>query len=556
MRKKFKGGLLATAFVFVASTSLMVIPSVLAPATAGAVSQVPLNLANEQGELWSCAFNPFVPTSSPYSVGLTYETLDFVDALNNAAVTPWLATAYAWSNGNKTLTFTIRSGVKWSDGTPFTAADVVYTFNLLKKFPALDTDAVWSVLSSVAQKGANQVVLNFKAPSVPFFYYVADQVPIVPEHIWSKIKNPVTDVISNPIGTGGYVMSKCTPQNIEWTANPNYWQAGKAVVKTVNMPAFLSNNTCNEYLATGQSQWGSQFIPNIKSYYVAKKPGNSYWFAPVANVVLFPNLTVAPLNDVAVREAISYGINRAKVSTIGEYGYEPPGNQAGIVSPTFSGWTSSAATTKIGSGYDPAKAKSVLEADGYKMGSDGFFSKNGKKLALAISTNGGYSDWVASMQVVAQELMKVGIDATVETPSAGTFYANLYAGRYQLAYNAESGGPTPFYEMRQWLYSKNSAPIGTAASSNWERFNSPAVDKLLNQYFTTTSSATQHSIVDQLENVMVTQFPVIPVLEEVDWFQFNSKDFTGYPSPKNPYAQAGLYNEPDWGYVLDNLKPL
>ena len=556
MRKKFKGSLLATAFVFVASTCGMVISSALAPATASAVTQVPLNLANEQGALWSCAFNPFIPTSSPYSVGLTYETLDFVDSLQSGKVTPWLATAYAWSNANKTLTFTIRSGVKWSDGTALSAADVAYTFNLLKKNAALDTNAVWSVLSSVKQKGTNQVVFNFKAPAVPFFFYVAGQVPIVPQHIWSKIKNPVTNAISNPIGTGGYIMSKCTPQNILWTSNTSYWQTGKAVVKTVNMPAFLSNNTCNEYLATGQSQWGSQFIPNIKSYYVAKKPGNSYWFAPVANVALFPNLTVKPLSDVAVREAISYGVNRSKVSTIGEYGYEPPASQDGIVSPTFASWTNSAAVKTAGTSYNPAKAKSVLEADGYKMGSDGFFAKNGKKLALTIITNGGYSDWVASMQVVEQELVKVGIDATLQTPAANTFYADLYAGKYQLAYNAESGGPTPFYEMRQWLYSKNSAPIGTAAASNWERFNSASVDKLLNKYFTTTSSAAQHTIVAQLEKVMVTQFPVIPVLEEVDWFQFNSKDFTGYPSAKNPYAQAGLYNEPDWGYVLDNLKPL
>jgi len=554
--KKFKGGLLATAFVFVASTCLMVIPAALTPAVASAAAQVPLNLANEQGALWSCAFNPFVPTSSPYSVGLTYETLDFVDSLQSGKVTPWLATDYAWSNSNKTLTFTIRSGVKWSDGTAFTPADVVYTFNLLKQNTALDVNAVWSVLSSVAAKGTNQVVFNFKAAAVPFFFYVAGQVPIVPQHIWSKITNPVTNAITNPIGTGGYVMSTCTPQNIKWTANPSYWQTGKAVVKTVNMPAFLSNTTCNEYLATGQSQWGSQFIPNIKSYYVAKKPGNSYWFAPVANVALFPNLTVKPLNDVAVREAISYSINRSKVSTIGEYGYEPPANQDGVVSPTFASWTSSAAVKTAGTSYNTAKAKSVLVADGYKMGSDGFFAKNGKKLALTIITNGGYSDWVASMQVVAQELQKAGIDATLQTPAANTFYANLYAGKYQLAYNAETGGPTPFYEMRQLLYSKNSAPIGTAAASNWERYNSPSVDKLLNQYFTTTSSASQHAIVAKLENVMVTQFPVIPVLEEVDWFQFNSKDFTGYPSPKNPYAQAGLYNEPDWGYVLDNLKPL
>ena len=157
---------------------------------------------------------------------------------------------------------------------------------------------------------------------------------------------------------------------------------------------------------------------------------------------------------------------------------------------------------------------------------------------------------------MAQELGKVGIDATPETPSATTFASDVYTGNYQLAYDVESGGPTPFYEMRQWLFSKNSAPEGKAASTNWERFDSSSVDTLLNSYGSTTSAATQHTIINQLENVMVTQFPVIPILEEVDWFQYNSKDFTGFPSKTNPYAQPGLYNEPDWGYVLDNLKPV
>jgi peptide/nickel transport system substrate-binding protein len=524
---------------------------------AGAATQVPLNLANEQGQLWSCAFNPFVPTSLPYSVGLTYETLAFVNSLQSGKVTPWLATNYAWSNGNKTLTFTIRPGVKWSDGTPFSAADVVYTFNLLKKNAALDINAVWSVLSGVKQLGSNKVVFSFKSAAVPYFYYVAGQVPIVSQRVWSKITNPVTNPISHPVGTGGYLMSKCTPQNIQWTNNSHYWQAGHAVVKTVNMPAFLSNNTCNEYLATGQSQWGSQFIPSIQSYYVAKKPGNSYWFPPVANVALFPNLTVTPLNDVAVRKAISFGINRATVSKIGEYGYEPPASQTGIVSPTYGSWKSSAASAVVGkTGYDQAKAKAALKADGYKMGSDGYFSKKGKKLSFSIITNGGYSDWVATVQVISNELKSVGIQATVLPQASNTFYANVYSGNYQMAYNVETGGPTPFYEMRQWLYSKNSAAIGKPAASNWERFNNAAVDGLLNQYGATTSSALQHSIVNKLQNYMVTQFPVIPVLEEVDWFQYNSKAFTGFPSASNPYAQPGLYNQPDWGYVLDNLKPL
>ncbi len=531
----------------------LVLTQSLIPTSANA-AQVPLNLANEQGMLWPCSFNPFNPSSAPYSVGVTYETLSFVNSLQSGKSTPWLATSSTWSNSNKTLTFTIRDGVKWSDGTALTSGDVAYTFNLLKKNPALDINAVWSVLSSVTASG-NNVTMQFAQSAVPYYYYIAGQVPIVSQSVWSKIANPVTDPIKNPIGTGGYIMSKCTPQNIQWTNNPNYWQSGKAVVKVVNMPAFLSNDTCNQYLATGQSQWGSQFIPSIESYYVKKKAGNTYWFPPVANVSLFPNLTVPGLNDVAVRKAISYGIDRVAVNNIGEYGYEPAASQTGVVTPTFSSWLDAASSTAIGKSYDPAKAESILKAAGYAKDAKGIYAKAGKELAFTLSTNGGYSDWVAAMQVVATQLGKIGIKITVAPIAASTFYSNLYAGKYQLAYNAESGGPTPFYEMRQWLYSKNSAPIGTAASSNWERFSDPAVDKLLDQYGATTDSASQHSITNQLQQVMVNQLPVIPVLEEVDWFQYNSKAFTGYPSPSNPYAQPGLYNIPDWGYVLDNLKP-
>jgi peptide/nickel transport system substrate-binding protein len=555
--KKYKVGLATSALVLVASTITVVGPSVVGLTVANAApSQAPLNLANEQGALWSCAFNPFVPASLPYSFGLTYESLDFVNALQNGKVTPWLASAYAWSNSNKTLTFTIRSGVKWTDGVALSAADVVYTFDLLKKNPALDLNSVWSVLTSVTQSGS-KVILNFKSAAVPYFFYVAGQVPIVPEHIWSKIANPVTSIISKPVGTGGYIMSSCSGENIQWKANPHYWQKADAQIKVVNMPAFLSNNTCNEYLAQGKSAWGSQFIPNIKSYYVAKKAGNTYWFPPVANVVLFPNLTVPGLNDAKVRQAISYAINRSTISKIGEYGYEPAGSQTGIVTPTFSSWVSSSATSAIGSssGYDTTKAAAILTADGYKKGSDGIWAKGGKKLEFTLTTNGGYSDWIASMQVLSQQLTTFGIKITLQTPAANTFYANLYAGKYQLAYNAEAGGPTPFYEMRQWLFSKNSAPIGTAASSNWERYSNPTTDALLAQYGTTTSVATQKSIVAKLESVMVNQAPVIPVLEEVDWFQYNPTTINNFPTSTNPYAQPGLYNQPDWGYVLDKLAP-
>src|SRR5580658_380187 len=95
-----------------------------ASASSGSSASGTLTISNESGELWPCSFNPFNPAVAGEAAGFVYEPLVFVDTLENAKTTPWLASSYAWSNGNKVLTFTIRKGVKWSDGVPLTAADV------------------------------------------------------------------------------------------------------------------------------------------------------------------------------------------------------------------------------------------------------------------------------------------------------------------------------------------------------------------------------------------------------------------------------------------------
>src|SRR5713101_7100518 len=406
-----------------------------------------LTIDNESGGTWTCDFNPFNLSYISDSLGNVYEPLVFVNTLQNAKVTPWLATSYAWSNGNKTLTFTIRKGVKFSNGTPLTAADVVYTFNLLKANKTLDINSVWSVLSSVTQQGSNQVVMTFKAPAVTYFYFIADQVGIVSQKVWSKVANPVTYTDHNPVGTGAFTVSSktCTPQNIKYTANPNYWQPGLPKVGTVNYPSFLTNDTANTYLANGQAQWGGQFIPNIQKFYTSKSPNYHYWFPPVANVSLFINLKNPILKNLAVRQAMAYGINRQKASTIGEYGYEPASNQAGIVTPTFSSWldTSQAAAFGNNYSYDPAKAISILTAAGFKRGSDGIFAKGGQKLSFSIINNGGYSDWVAAVQTIQQSLKAVGIQVTPQNLASTSWQSKVYAGQFQLAYNSETGGPSP-----------------------------------------------------------------------------------------------------------------
>ncbi len=515
-----------------------------------------VTISNENGALWTCGFNPLLGSDQLLAFGFVYEPLVYVNPLQNGKATPMLATSWKWGAGNKSLTFTIRSNVKWNDGTPMTAADVAYTFNLMKKFPALDLPGVWSVLSSVTASG-NQVTMDFKAPAVPDFYYIADQTPIMPEHVWSKIANPVTYANPHPVGTGPYKVNPCTGQNVTYTANPNYWQPGLPKVKKVEYPAFTSNNTANDQLANGQAQWGSQYIPNIKEFYTAKSPNFHYWFPPTVNVSVVPNLTNPLLANVKVRQAISYAIDRAKVSSIGESSYEPPANQAGIVTPTFTSWLDTSLATKYHYTYDAVKAKQILASAGFKMGSDGIMANSkGQKLSFSIINIGDYSDWVASVQVIQQNLKAVGIQVTPDNLTNTAFTAALYAGKYQLAYyDQQSFGPGPYYELRNWLLSTNSAPIGQTAASNYERYKNPATDQLLNSYAATTSTTEQHTIVNQLQQVMLADLPIIPVVEAVDWYQYSTANHSGWPTPGNPYAQPSAYAFPDMEQVLLHLTP-
>jgi peptide/nickel transport system substrate-binding protein len=514
-----------------------------------------LTISNESGQLWSCGFNPLNPSDTQLSAGFIYEPLVYVNPLQQGKTTPMLASSYQWSNGNKTLTFTIRSGVKWSDGTPMTANDVAYTFNLTKKNSALDLTGAWSVLSSVTASGST-VTMNFKAVAVPYFYYIADQTPIVPEHVFSKMSNPVTDPVKAPVGTGPYTMSKCTPQNITYKANPNYWQPGLPKVKTLQYPAYTSNNTANDDLANGSAQWGGQYIPGIQAFYTSKSPNYHYWFPPTVNVTLIPNLTDPQLKNVKVRQAISYAVNRTQVSNVGESGYEPAANQTGIVTPTFSSSLDQSALSAWGNGYDPAKAKSLLAQAGYHMSGGVMTNAAGQKLSFTVNNIGDYSDWVASMQVIQQNLKAVGIVITPHNLSNPDHVTDLNFGKFQLAlYDQQTFGPSAYYELNNWLNSANTAPVGKQAATNYERYSNPKTDALLNQYETTTSTSEQQSILNQIQQVMLNDVPIIPVIEAVDWYQYDTGTFSGWPTQGDSYAQPAPYAYPDNEQVLLRLAP-
>jgi peptide/nickel transport system substrate-binding protein len=537
-------------------------PVASAPGNTGKVGGK-LVIDNESGSTWSCQFNPFNPSVSGQAIGFMYEPLEFVNALKtnpdgSNVVSPWLASDSSWDAGFKTLTFTIRDGVTWSDGKPFSADDVLYTFQALKADAALDINALWKAnggpLTDVAIQGGNKVVFTFDGPSQTFFYYLADQVPIVPKHIWSTLDQTKLDVYENttPIGTGPYTMSTCAQDNIKYLRNEHYWQSTAdhpvPQIQEVDYPAFLSNDPANLLLAQGGAQWGAQYIPNIETFYIAPDSAHRhYWFPPLLNVALFPNLENALLGNKAVRQAIAFAIDRAAVSQRGESGYQPPANQTGIVLPTYQSWYDQTLdTTK----FDVAKAGSVLEAAGFTKGGDGIYKDaTGKRLSFTVKTISGYTDWDSSVQVIQGLLKAAGIEiSNIVDEDIGVYTTDLQNGSFELAYGEESGGPLPYYELRQMLLAAN---IG---STNYSRYNSAATDTLLNSY-ASASAADQLKVIHQIESVMANDVPVIPVTEGVDWYQYDTTAIGGWPTPDDPYAQPPVWATPDNGVVLTHLYP-
>ncbi|HEX6510130.1 MAG TPA: ABC transporter substrate-binding protein, partial [Chloroflexota bacterium] len=536
-----------------ATQSLLVAPALHSGASTHVKTGGTVVIDNVSGSLWTCGFNPYSPTDTMLSAGILYEPLIYINPLNNAQ-TPWLATGYAWSNGNKTLTFTMRGNVKWSDGKPLTAADVVFTFNLMKKFSGIDLQAVWTVLSSVKQLG-NKVIFSFKRAAVPYFYYIADQNYILPQHIWSKIKNPVTYTDKSPVGSGPFLMKTCSPQDITYVRNPHFWQPGKPYISEVRYPAFMDNQPGNQFLAQGKANWGGQYIPNVQAYYLNRDTTNRHIWYPAgsSDVLLYLNQTVYPLNIRAVRQAISYGIDRSKVSRLGVYGYLKPANQLGIILPNAASWYDTSLAAKYGASYNPSKAMALLKSAGFTRGSNGIFQKGGKQLSLSIVNNSGYTDWVAETSLIRDSLRSIGINATVLNLSGNDNTARQGSGNFQMTYYSPTGGPTPYYQFRQLLYSANSAPIGKTASSNYERYHSKYVDNLLDAYDKTNNAAQQHAIIKKIEARMVQDVPVVPVLQNVDWFQYDTSQITGWPTPSNKYASPSPYNYPDWEVVLSTV---
>lgn len=505
-------------------------------------------------------FNPLDANSvaSQMSIkSLTYEPLFEFDTLKAGVQYPWLATAYTFSNGGKTLTFTVRNGVKWSDGFAFSAADVAYTFNLANTNAAANVGGL-PALTKAPKVSGNTVTLNYAAPEYSDIYAIAGTL-ILPKHLWSSIANPATVDITHPVGTGPMVLKSYSSQLIKYVANPKYWR-GAEYVTAVNVPNYVSNAVATSALVNGLLDWAGNAIANVNAVFVSKNPStNHYYFAPGNTATLMFNVTYGQLKSPIVRQAISMALNRNILAKDGESGYVNPVTSSSGLLPGQSAYLTGANSHDVNpAGAGATAVGAFLKSNGYSLDSNGYYALGGStanEISFNVEDPTGYSDYYADDQLISNTLKADHINCTVDGVAAGQWYTDLAAGTFQSVVHWGNGGISPLTQYQGWMDYTGDHAGTTSTSGDYGLFKSASAENYihaLEQTNPANKAAVQRAI-SGLANIMKMQVPVAPLFYGPDWNVYSSKRFAGWVTPSNPYATPNP-GDPQLPLILSHLQ--
>lgn len=497
--------------------------------------------------------NPFLNTSAGAALGYRYAIYEPLAEVNDTRPAnkpiPWLAKSWEWNTDYTQLKITARSGVKWSDGKPFTAADIAYSLKLRKDNAALNAEGL--PYGDISTSG-DTVTVTFKTGQYVNQIKIL-QLIVVPEHLWKNISDPTKDPVKKPVGTGPYVLKTWTSQAITLDANPDYW-GGKLAAPQIRYTSFSGNDTLTTALTTGAVQWGWTFIADYKKVYIDKDSTHNHVFFPAGLGIdqLILNTAKAPFNDLAVRKALNLVVDRSKEAAVAESGVFPELTSVTAI-PTPSGESFIADEFKDQKyKVDVDGAKKVLTDAGYTFNGS-TLTKNGQPVTFTIQDPAGWNDYDTGMTLVAQAAKSIGIDVKVETPTVDAWTAALNTGDFDAAIHWTNSGFTPWEMYSNMFDPSYYVPLGQTAVWNFGRYQNDDAKAQFTKYTDATDDAGRKTALDALQKIYVDQVPALGMDARPAGSEYSTKYYTGWPTEDNAYANPQP-TVPNVALVLARLK--
>jgi peptide/nickel transport system substrate-binding protein len=413
------------------------------------------------------------------------------------------------------VTFVLQDNVKFHDGKPLTSADVKYTFDQLFSTNGAKASAFYDTVGgekrphilAVETPDEKTVELKIARPALKN-QLLSNLVPVAIIPIGSEVGTQASNT-KPPVGTGPYkFVSFDTVQNIVEVEKFNeYWEGAPTIekiqIKGISDASALQAELKSQIvdLAPGVTNLSPDTIQNLgqdQNLKVEKFNGSNIQY-------LGFNTEVAPLNNVKVRQAIAYAIDRNRIINDLLLGQA---TIAHSILPEES-WAYTAGTKYE---YDPAKARQLLDEAGFRD-TDGDGRREMPKISFKVSSgNQAVNQYT---QMIQSQLVEVGIPVEIDSVEFRTMLSQLQNGQYQMTTGRWVGGNQDPIFLKD-LFASSEIPSEKRASRNRSRYSNPKVDELLNQALNETDRERARQLFIQAQEIISAEVPMLPL-----WYPAN-----------------------------------
>jgi peptide/nickel transport system substrate-binding protein len=446
------------------------------------------------------------------------------------------------SRDNRSITYHLRRGVLWQDGKPFTADDVIFTWHaVMNKRNNVGSTVGFDLIDAIDRKDAATIVVHLREPYAPFistfFGPSANPYVVLPAHLLAKYPD-INHLAYNsqPIGTGPFVMERWQRgSKIVFRANPHYWR-GPPKLREIWYTPIPDENTIVTLLKSHEADL--EYSASNVNY--PQYPGIEGTRTVLTTFTRFGQLMLnvqrPVLGDVRVRRALWYAIDVKGLIREITHGVNVPGYTD---QPSFS-WAYNPNVAHYD--FDPAKARALLDAAGWKVGPDGIRVKDGKRLQIEYAGVQGSANGNAVAVIVQRDFHDVGVEMLVKTYVSSLFFASygaggiIQTGKFDAAFASWASGVDPD-DAALWMCDQ--IPPG---GQNVYRFCDPALDAQERIALSTNDRAVRKRAYDRIQEILADRVPVI-----ITWYYRQiTVENTDLKNYRPAHAVSAFWNPYEW----------